>query len=94
MNNRTVRSPLARMSSDLCLVINRVRRAYGSHSMHESAVGASVRQAEQYVDQTARQLLRGQADWSAWLRALSLYEACWMEELELHCRTERSRPAA
>ena len=94
MNVRTNRPSIARLSSDLCAVINRVRRAFGLHSMRAFAVRPSIRQAEQHIDHTARQLLRGEADLRDWHRALCQYETSWMIELETLRRSEGDRHAA
>jgi len=73
---------VSRLGGELSAVINRVRSAFGPISMHGSAARPQVQRAEQVVDQTARQLLRGEADLSAWYRVLRQYEDAWMLELE------------
>ena len=72
----------SRLGSELSAVINRVRSAFGPISMRDPATRPQIKQAEQVVDQTARQLLRGEADLSTWYRALRQYEDIWMLELE------------
>ncbi len=94
MNIRTNRPSIARLSSDICAVINRVRLAFGSHSMRAFAARPSIRQAERTIDQVARQLLRGEADLRAWHRALRQYETRWMIELELLRKSKGDRHAA
>ena len=71
-----------RLGGELSAVINRVRSAFGPIPMRGSAARPQVQRAEQVVDQTARQLLRGEADISAWYRVLRQYEDAWMLELE------------
>ena len=69
-------------AAQLSAVINRVRSAFGPIPMRGSATRPQVQRAEKVVDQTARQLLRGEADLSAWYRVLRQYEDAWMLELE------------
>ncbi len=73
---------VSRLGGELSAVINRVRSAFGPIPMRSSATRPRVLRAEQVVDQTARQILRGEADLSAWYRVLSQYEDAWMLELE------------
>ena len=73
---------VSRLGGELSAVINRVRSAFGPIPMHGSAARPRVKRAEQVVDQTARQLLRGEADLSAWYQVLRQYEDAWMLELE------------
>ncbi|MGY8826784.1 MAG: hypothetical protein ACKVJG_23185 [Candidatus Latescibacterota bacterium] len=73
MENYAPRPSVSRLGSEVCAVINRVRRSFGSIPMRGSAALPQVCQAEQVVDQTARQLLRGDADLSTWYRALRQY---------------------
>lgn len=73
---------ISRLGGELSAVINRVRSAFGPIPMHGSAARPQVQRAEKIVDQTARQLLRGEADLSAWYRVLRQYEDAWMLELE------------
>ena len=71
----SLRSPsVSRLGSELSAVINRVHSAFGSISMSGPAACAEIKQAEQVVDQTARHLLRGEADLSTWYRILRQYE--------------------
>ena len=71
----SLRSPsVSRLGSELSAVINRVRSAFGSISMSGPAACAEIKQAEQVVDQTACQMLRGEADLSTWYRILRQYE--------------------
>jgi hypothetical protein len=74
--------PLARLGGELSAVINRVRRAFGPIPMRESASRREVKQAESTVDQTARLFLRGEADLTAWYRALRQYEDAWLAQLD------------
>ncbi|MFT5090070.1 MAG: hypothetical protein ACI906_001023 [Candidatus Latescibacterota bacterium] len=90
MENYAPRPSVSRLGSEVCAVINRVRRSFGSIPMRGPAALPQVRQAEQVVDQTARQLLRGDADLSTWYRALRQYEDCWMLALE-QLRSERKK---
>ena len=70
-----LRSPsVSRLGSELSPVINRVRSAFGSVSMSGPAACPEIKQAEQVVDQTACQMLRGEADLSTWYRILRQYE--------------------
>ncbi|GEM_PF-2045376 len=71
----------ARLGSELSAVINRVRSAFGPISMRGPAAQPKIKRAEQAVDQTARQLLRGEADLRTWYRVLREYEDTWMVEL-------------
>ena len=82
---------ISRLGGELSAVINRVRSAFGPIPMRGSAAHPRVQRAEKVVDQTARQLLRGEADLSAWYRVLRQYEDAWMLELERMrgARTER-----
>ena len=83
------RPSTSRLGSEVSAVINRVRRAFGPISMRGSADLPQIHQAEKIVDQTARQLLRGEADLSAWYSALRRYEETWMgrlEQLQNHAR--------
>ncbi|MDE2703986.1 MAG: hypothetical protein OXI35_02895 [Gemmatimonadota bacterium] len=73
---------ISRLGGELSAVINRVRSAFGPIPMLGSAARPRVQRAEQVVDQTARQLLRGETDLSAWYRVLRQYEDAWMLELE------------
>ncbi len=73
---------VSRLGGELSAVINRVRSAFGPIPMRGAATRPRVQRAEQVVDQTARQLLRGEADISAWYRVLRQYEDAWMLELE------------
>ncbi len=73
---------VSRLGGELSAVINRVRSAFGPIPMRGSAARPRVQRAEKVVDQTARQLLRGEADLSAWYRVLRQYEDAWMLELE------------
>ena len=73
---------VSRLGGELSAVINRVRSAFGPIPMHGAAARPQVQRAEQVVDQTARLLLRGEADLSAWYRVLRQYEDAWMLELE------------
>ncbi len=82
MKNCASRPSISRLGAEVCAVINRVRRSFGPISMRGLATLPQVRQAEQVVDHTARQLLRGEADLSTWYRALRQYEDCWMLQLE------------
>ena len=54
----------------------------------------AVQEAEQAVDRTARQLLRGEAGLSAWYRVLRQYEEAWMLELERARNVRAERCAA
>ena len=72
----------SRLGSELSAVINRVRSAFGPISMRAPATRPQIKQAGQVIDQTARQLLRGEADLSTWYRVLRQYENTWMIELE------------
>ena len=85
---------ISHLGGELSAVINRVRSAFGPISMHGSAARPQVQRAEQVVDQTARQLLRGEADLSAWYRVLRQYEDAWMLELERVRGTRSARCAA
>lgn len=85
---------VSRLGGELSAVINRVRSAFGPIPMHGSAARPQVQRAEQVVDQTARQLLRGEADLSAWYRVLRQYEDAWMLELERVRGTRAERCAA
>lgn len=85
---------VSRLGGELSAVINRVRSAFGPIPMRGLAGRPQVQRAEQVVDQTARQLLRGQADWSAWYRVLRQYEDAWMLELERTRSTRAERCAA
>ena len=95
MHRQRVSSPMfpsvSRLGGELSAVINRVRSAFGPIPMRGSATRPQVQRAEKVVDQTARQLLRGEADLSAWYRVLRQYEDAWMLELERvrSARTER-----
>ena len=71
----------ARLGSELSAVINRIRSAFGPISMRGPADQPKIKRAEQAVDQTARQLLRGEADLRTWYRVLRQYEDTWMVEL-------------
>ena len=71
----------ARLGSEPSAVINRVRSAFGPISMRGPADQPKIKRAEQAVDQTARQLLRGEADLRTWYRVLHQYEDTWMVEL-------------
>ena len=86
MHRQRVSSPMfpsvSRLGGELSAVINRVRSAFGPIPMRGSAARPQVQRAEKVVDQTARQLLRGEADLSAWYRVLRQYEDAWMLELE------------
>ena len=73
---------VSRLGGELSAVINRVRSAFGPIPMRSSAARPRVQRAEQVVDQTARQFLRGEADLGTWYRALRQYEDAWMLELE------------
>ncbi len=73
---------ISRLGGELSAVINRVRSAFGPIPMRGSATRPRVQRAQQIVDQTARQLLRGEADLNAWYRVLRQYEDAWMLELE------------
>lgn len=73
---------ISHLGGELSAVINRVRSAFGPIPMRSSAARPRVQRAEQVVDRTARQLLRGEADLSAWYRVLRQYEDAWMIELE------------
>lgn len=84
----------ARLGSELSAVINRVRSAFGPISMRGPAAGPEIKRAEQIVDQTARQLLRGEADLNAWYRVLRQYEQTWMVELESARGVQAERCAA
>ena len=94
MKNCAPRPSISRLGSEVCAVINRVRRSFGPISMRGLAGLTQVRQAEQVVDHTARQLLRGEADLSTWYRALRQYEDIWMGELEQVRRANKERHAA
>ena len=95
MHRQRVSSPISpsvsRLGGELSAVINRVRSAFGPIPMRGSAACPQVQRVEKVVDQTARQLLRGEADLSAWYRVLRQYEDAWMLELERvrGARTER-----
>jgi len=73
---------ISHLGGELSAVINRVRSAFGPIPMCSSAARPQVQRAEKVVDQTARQLLRGEADLSAWYRVLRQYEDAWMLELK------------
>ena len=89
------RSPsVSRLGSELSAVINRVRSAFGPISMRDPAACSEIKQAEQVVNQTARQLLRGEADLSTWYRVLRQHEHTWMLELERARDTQAERCAA
>ena len=81
MKVHSSRPSIARLGSELSAVINRVRRAFGPVSMRPMADLPQIRQAEEQVDQTARLLLRGEADLRTWYRMLRLYEDTWMGQL-------------
>lgn len=83
MKNCAPRPSISRLGSEVCAVINRVRRSFGPIPMRGSAALPQVRRAEQVVDQAARQLLRGEADLRTWYCALRQYEDTWMGQLEL-----------
>ena len=85
---------VSRLGSELSAVINRVRSAFGSISMRGSATRPEIQRAEKVVDQTARQLLRGEADLSTWYRVLRQYENSWMVELDALRSTQAKRCAA
>lgn len=91
---RNDRYPIARLGGELSAVINRVRRAFGPLSMRESALHPEIRKAEQLVDQAARRCLRGEAEPTAWYRALRQYEECWMLQLDQLRRLTSERCAA
>ncbi len=89
------RSPsVSRLGSELSAVLNRVRSAFGSIPMSGPAACPEIKQAEQVVDQTARQLLRGEANLSTWYRVLRQYEHTWMLELESARGRQAERCAA
>lgn len=94
MKNCASRPSISRLGSEVSAVINRVRRSFGPLSMRGAATLPQVRRAEQVVDQTARQLLRGEADLSTWYRALRQYEDCWMLQLEQLRSASKERHAA
>ncbi len=85
---------ISRLGGELSAVINRVRSAFGPIPMCSSAARPQVQQAEKVIDQTARQLLRGEADLSAWYRVLRQYEDAWMLELERLRSARAERHAA
>ncbi len=85
--------PIARLGGELSAVINRVRRAFGPISMQGPASRPEIRQAEKVVDQTARRLLRGESDLSAWYLALRKYEETWMLQLD-QLRSGKSKRCA
>ena len=85
---------ISRLGSELSAVINRVRSAFGPIPMRGPATCPEIKQAEKVVDQTARQLLRGEADLSTWYRVLRQYEHTWMLELESARGTNAERCAA
>jgi len=94
MKNYVPRPTVSRLGSEVSAVINRVRRSFGPIPMRGSAALPQVRKAEQVVDHTARQLLRGDADLSTWYRALRQYEDCWMLQLEQLRGEHKKRHAA
>ena len=85
---------VADLGSELSAVINRVRNAFGSMPMRRFATLTAVQEAEQAVDRTARQFLRGEAGLSAWYRVLRQYEETWMLELERVRSVQAERCAA
>lgn len=94
MKNCAPRPSISRLGSEVCAVINRVRRSFGSIPMRASSALPAIRQAEKAVDQTARQLLRGEADLSTWYSALRQYEDTWMGQLELLRSSAEKKHAA
>ena len=71
----SLRSPfVSRLGSERNAVINRFRSAFGSMSMSGPAACPEIKQADKVVDQTACQMLRGEADLSTWYRILRQYE--------------------
>jgi hypothetical protein len=85
---------IARLGGELSAVINRVRRAFGPIPMQGPASHPHIKEAEKMVDQVARRLLRGEADLSAWYRALRRYEDTWMLHLAALRGARQERPAA
>ncbi len=85
---------VADLGSELSAVINRVRNGFGSISMRRCATLPAVQEAEQAVDRTARQFLRGEVSLSTWYRVLRQYEETWMLELERARSVRAERCAA